>query len=237
MKILLLGATGRLGSEIEKILKDKKVTVSTITRDMTQNPEKLAKEFGEKAIIVDVSLPEGTLNTLDSLKKMPAANQANLHMYICGVTGLNAEERQELTQASESFPICLVSNFSKGILLLEEIANAKTSSGVSVAEFAKQLGFESAIWESHHAKKLDAPSGTAITLAEAYQVKEEDVAATRVGYIKGEHTVLYSGPSECIRITHTAHTRALFAEGAVLMCENAWKKDFSKKLYNKNELF
>jgi 4-hydroxy-tetrahydrodipicolinate reductase len=112
---------------------------------------------------------------------------------------------------------------------------AKTTCGKTVADLARQLGFDLALWESHHTLKKDAPSGTAKTLAKAAGVPNDRIASTRVGAVVGEHTLFLSQGAEELRFSHTAHSRKLFADGAVNFCERLFKQSLSKRMYTMAE--
>jgi 4-hydroxy-tetrahydrodipicolinate reductase len=123
------------------------------------------------------------------------------------------------------------------VFLLEEMLQARTSTGLSVAELARSLGFDLALWEAHHTRKLDAPSGTAKTLAEAAKIPENRISATRVGNVVGEHVVFLAAESEELRIQHLAHTRKLFALGACDMIERISHLTLSPGLYDRRAFF
>lgn len=153
-----------------------------------------------------------------------------------GTTGFDAEGLKALDTLDDCLPWCLVSNFSAGVHLFEELLGAKTRDGRSVADLARNLGFDLALWESHHTRKLDAPSGTAKTLALAGGIPEERISATRVGHVVGEHIVFASAEGEELRVQHIAHTRALFARGAVLMAERMSVAMLAPRRHSKAEI-
>jgi 4-hydroxy-tetrahydrodipicolinate reductase len=174
-------------------------------------------------VIIDFSLPIGTMHILD----IAVSRELPL---VVGTTGLDAGQKDKVRAASESIPVLLGSNMSVGVNLLFNL----------VGEVAQALGeeYDIEIIEAHHRFKKDAPSGTAITLAEkiaeatgrnvARDVvhgreghvgersrKEIGVHAVRAGDIVGDHTVLYGALGERIEIRHQAHTRDNFAKGAL----------------------
>jgi len=150
---------------------------------------------------------------------------------VIGSTGLDLELAKKIHAAAEKTPIVLSSNMSIGVNVLLEI----------VALAAVKLGkdFDIEITEAHHRHKKDAPSGTALMLAdsiarakkwdlkkvmkfrEAGKVDEErsheeiGMQVIRAGEIVGDHTALFGGPAETIEITHRAHSRDAFARGAL----------------------
>lgn len=149
---------------------------------------------------------------------------------LVGTTGLEAATREALQAAGKKIPVCVASNVSVGANLLFRLA----------AEAAKVLGdaYDVEIVEAHHRMKKDAPSGTALTLAQrvaealgrdlekerrdgrkgevgARTTTEIGIHAVRAGDIVGEHTITFAGLGERIEIVHRASTRDTFARGAV----------------------
>ena len=144
-------------------------------------------------------------------------------------TGLSAELTAEVTKASEKVAILKSANMSLGINLLMKLLK-------EASKVLGNTGFDIEIVEKHHNQKLDAPSGTAIALADsineefdgAYEyifdrsqrrakrdAKEMGISAVRGGSIVGEHDVIFAGPDEVITFSHTAYSRAVFGKGAV----------------------
>jgi len=219
MRVLLIGASGRLGSEIEAVLREEKWEVRSLRRSDVQRASDVLAEQTNPYVIIDVSLPEGTVAWSSALASLARPVSSLCRGYLAGTTGLSCEQERMIDALSQAAPWSLVSNFSAGVHLFTELLAAKTSSGLTVADLARALGFDLALWEAHHTRKLDAPSGTAKTLAAAAGVAEDRVSATRVGQIVGEHTLFLAGDSEELRISHVAHTRRLFARGAVEMAK------------------
>ena len=148
---------------------------------------------------------------------------------VLATTGQTEEEKAAIRTASEQIPLFFAANYSLGIALLTELA--KTAA-------AMMPDAEIEIVEKHHDRKLDAPSGTALSLARA--IKEVRPAATfhpgrcgmekrtpeeigihaiRMGNIVGEHEVIIGTATQTITLKHEAHSRALFAEGALAAAE------------------
>ncbi|MBM3383342.1 MAG: hypothetical protein FJY29_13030 [Betaproteobacteria bacterium] len=236
-RILLAGASGRLGQEITSAALAKNAALTPLSRAELKNVlsllEDLKQKSNEKIIIVDVSLPEGTETIADSLLRAKDLN--HLAAVVIGTTGHSRELTQKLTNVSQATSVVVSSNFSRGVYLTEEMLRAKTSCGKSVAELARELGFDLALWESHHVLKKDAPSGTAKTLAQAAGIPNDRIASTRVGAVVGEHTLFLSQGAEELRLTHMAHSRRLFADGAVDLCERVFNHALQKKLYTMSE--
>ncbi|MFV0413568.1 MAG: 4-hydroxy-tetrahydrodipicolinate reductase [Oscillospiraceae bacterium] len=142
-------------------------------------------------------------------------------------TGLGPKEEQLMQQAALTIPVFHSANMSLGINLLAQLARRAA---------AALPGFDIEIIEKHHNKKLDAPSGTALLLADAinrqaggtYEYvynrqplrqarggKEIGIHAVRGGTIVGDHDLLFAGPDEVITLSHSAQSRNVFANGAI----------------------
>lgn len=150
--------------------------------------------------------------------------QTHCCIYICGTTGLNEEQKQLLRRTARSCPVFYSANFSYGIAMLEKMLE-------QVTPLLKE-DFDMEVVETHHDQKQDAPSGTAAMLVEAMDPdhafkrvygregfvgkrgKEIGIHAIRGGTVAGEHTVLYLGQDESLKITHTASSRMIFVNGA-----------------------
>jgi 4-hydroxy-tetrahydrodipicolinate reductase len=173
--------------------------------------------------IIDFSLPAGTMTILD------VAVASGIPLVI-GTTGLDDDQKASVAAASDKVAVLLGTNMSVGVNLLFKI----------VGQVAKALGddYDIEVIEAHHRFKKDAPSGTAMTLAEKLveatgrsiaddlvhgrsgivgerTQKEIGMHAVRAGDIVGDHTVLYCNLGERIEIRHQAHTRDNFVRGAL----------------------
>ncbi len=168
--------------------------------------------------IIDFSHHSATETLLDYAVKQ------NLPVVLC-TTGHTDEEKEMIQKASRSVPIFLSANMSVGVALLVELAK-KAAAALPDAEIE--------IVESHHDRKLDAPSGTALLIAEALRqvrgkvpfvfgrhgqakrTKEEiGIHSLRMGNVVGIHEVIVATNNQTVTLKHEAHSRALFAEGAV----------------------
>ncbi len=144
---------------------------------------------------------------------------------VIATTGQTGEERAAIEDAAKEIPVFFAANFSVGVALLIELAK-KAAAAMPEAEIE--------IIEKHHDRKVDAPSGTALAIAEAIQsvrpdativtgrsgfgkrTKEEiGIHAIRMGNLAGEHEVLIGTNNQTITLKHETHNRALFAEGAL----------------------
>lgn len=132
---------------------------------------------------------------------------------VIGTTGLSEEHLRVVQAAAKVVPVVLSPNMSLGVNVLLELAQTA----------ARRLGlsFDVEVVEAHHRGKKDAPSGTALRLAEGVAAvrgtsrEAVPVHAVRAGDIVGDHTVILAGPSERLELTHRAHNREVFARGAL----------------------
>lgn len=159
-------------------------------------------------VAIDFSQPHATRANV-------AACRVARKPLLIGTTGFEAQITQpELAAAASEIPLLIAPNTSLGVAVLTELVHR--------AARALPAEFDIEIIEAHHRTKRDAPSGTALALARAAAegrggVPERTIgfAVVRAGDIVGEHTVLFAGPGEEVRLTHRASDRAIFARGAL----------------------
>ena len=152
-------------------------------------------------VAIDFSLPDG----LHSLLEFCEARGAAL---VSGTTGLDPDLRTRMDQAAQSSPLLWASNFSLGVVVLEDL----------LRRAAGALDWPIDITEIHHVHKLDAPSGTAITLAAAAaaaQGSSPPIESIREGEVVGTHRIRLQGPGERLELAHVASDRDIFARGAL----------------------
>ena len=170
---------------------------------ITDNPRE-AIQRGD--VLVEFTVPAVTV------EHVQLAQQLGKPMVI-GTTGLSETQLGTLRSAAKIIPIVFSPNMSVGVNVLFELAQAA----------AQRLGtsFDVEVVESHHRQKKDAPSGTAKRLADVLASARKQpsasvpVHAVRAGDIVGDHTVIFAGPSERLELTHRAHSRDVFAQGAL----------------------
>ena len=216
MKILVSGASGRIGREIRRLVEGEDLAeiVGRASREQFFSKD----SAGE--VLIDFSRPELTARCLDF------AVPLGLPMVI-GTTGIDTELKLRIEGASDSIPICQAANFSLGVNLLLDLVRS-AAAGLPAT-------FDAEISEIHHRWKIDAPSGTALELgaavAEARGLDHDKVTrhhangrresgeigyqAIRGGDVAGEHTVLFLGDGERLELSHKAGGRAVFARGAL----------------------
>ena len=176
----------------------------------------------EADVIIDFASAKAEDTLVDYIKK------TKIPAVIC-TTGLSDEQLERVHEASKKTAVLRSANMSLGVNTLFKVLKSMT-------KLLADAGFDIDIVEKHHRRKLDAPSGTAIALAEAvneplnneYEFvydrsqrreqrpkKEIGISAVRGGTIVGEHEIIFAGQDEVIELKHTAYSRAIFGKGAV----------------------
>lgn len=228
IKLIISGCNGRMGQVVTRLAKAD--GGFEIVAGFDQNTAKLSdypvyshplEYAGSADVVVDFSSPAA----LDSLLGWCKAK--NVPVILCS-TGYSPEQLESIKAASAEMPVFKSANMSLGINVLTTL----------IKRAAEIMGetFDIEIVEKHHNQKKDAPSGTAIMLADAVKEgldyepeyvydrstvrqprdkKEIGISAVRAGTIPGEHTVIFAGTDEVIEFKHTAYSREIFAAGAV----------------------
>ncbi|AUC84999.1 4-hydroxy-tetrahydrodipicolinate reductase [Polaribacter sp. ALD11] len=215
MKIALLGY-GRMGKEIEKIAISRGHEI-VIKKDIDANID-----INLADVAIDFSVPTSAFNNISNCIK-------NKVPVISGTTGwLDKYQDAVKLCEKEKGAFIYASNFSLGVNIFFEL-NKQLAKMMNTLE-----DYNISMEEIHHTKKLDAPSGTAITLAEGIiensskenwelgeNSSEKNIAivAKRIPEVPGTHTVWYDSEVDSIEIKHTAHSRKGFALGAVVAAE------------------
>ena len=243
IKVGVFGGSGRVGKLLLDDLKDSSgMEVGAV---FARNPEKISMDSSVLVtndiesflngcdVVIDFSLPEACEVLLEQSLKTPKP-------LVIGTTGLSTHQLNLLKQASEIMPVLYATNMSLGVALLNKLVKQASSA---------LEGFDIEIVEMHHKHKKDAPSGTALTLAESAcagrgldldkvrvsgrdgnigeRTKDEiAVMALRGGDIVGRHTVGFYNDGEFVELNHTATSRNTFSKGAIRAA--GW-------LVNKNE--
>ena len=226
--IILSGCNGKMGQVICRLARENpEATVVAGFDPFTEvkndfpvfpAPQQIAAQAD---VIIDFSNPA----SLDALLDFALLHKLPL---VISTTGHTSEQKERITAASKEIPVFMSGNMSLGINLMMNL----------VAQAAKTLEglFDIELIEKHHNKKIDAPSGTALMLADAINdaretkcdyvferaskrekrgASELGIHSIRGGTIVGEHSVIFAGNDEIIEITHTAMSRKVFAVGAL----------------------
>ncbi len=247
IKVGVFGASGRVGKLLLEDLKTTEgMSVSTVfvrnNLDFSIDPSVLVTSdmhsfLNACDIVIDFSLPDACEKLLEEAIKTPKP-------LVIGTTGLNTHQLNLLKEASEIMPVLYATNMSLGVALLNKLVYQAS---------AVLDGFDIEIVEMHHKHKKDAPSGTALTLAESaakgrdldldkVRVSGRDgnigerskdeiaVMALRGGDIVGRHTVGFYNDGEFIELNHTATSRNTFSKGAIRA--GKWLADKKAGLYS-----
>lgn len=246
IRVLINGCNGKMGQEVAReveIAQDMEVLCGVDKIDTGDNRFPVYNNIADinmiPDIIIDFSIPEATMQILEFAfeKKIPI---------IIATTGFSDEQMEKIREYSKEIAIFKSANMSYEINLISKI----------VAEVAKKLpDSDIEIVETHHNRKIDSPSGTALILADSinealnnemtYEYdrhskrekrskKEIGIHSIRGGNECGKHTVLFFGKNESLEITHNVNSRAVFASGAVKAAMFLVHKD--PGLYDMNNL-
>lgn len=230
MKIIVNGSNGRMGKELVKLIiegyRDYELVAAINRRNIILDGDLVFSHLGdfseEADCIIDFTNHEQTNSLIQYAirRKLPL---------VIATTGQTEEEIDIIREASKEIPIFFSANMSLGIAILVELAKTTT----------KLMGdADIEIIEKHHNRKVDAPSGTALMIADAikevrpdaryvkgrngYDKREKNeigIHAIRMGNIFGEHEVIIGTDTQTISLKHEVHNRALFAEGALAAAE------------------
>ncbi len=203
LKIAVIGATGRTGSRVAALAATDP-RFQLVARVDRARAEEFEDEAGAVRVAVDFTTPE-------SCVRFAAACARRKTAFVTGTTGLTVVQRAQLAAAAKKVPVFAAPNFSRGMTLTLHLA----------AEAARRLpGYDAAIVETHHKGKKDAPSGTALRLAQAVREGRADDAAVptaslRLADVVGEHALTFAGFDESLTLAHRAESRDAFARGAL----------------------
>lgn len=225
--LLVCGCAGKMGIAVQNFVADREDCCIAAGVDLTGRGGDFPvyRSIGEVMekidVVIDFSHPSALPDILNYCKKH------NTPAVLC-TTGYNADEVEAVKNAAKTLPIFYSRNMSLGVNLLVELSKK--------AEAVLGTDFDVEIIEMHHNQKIDAPSGTALMLADAInEVRENEMKYTydrhsqrkkrekseiglhsvRGGTIVGEHEVIFSGRHEVLKLSHSAQSKELFASGAV----------------------
>lgn len=225
MKIILNGFSGRMGKAVLEVCQNGYLGAEVVAGvDIVQSESDIPcySSFSDIAEKGDCIIDFSNHASIKSVADYAVASSLPL---VVATTGHTDEEKEIIEKAAESVPVFYAANMSMGVALLCTMATltAKTLPDADIE-----------IVEKHHNRKLDAPSGTALMIANAIKSVRENakfvfgrngfakrqpdeigIHALRLGNMVGEHEVIVSTDYETITLKHEAHSRTLFAEGAV----------------------
>lgn len=229
VKVLMHGCNGKMGQVISRMTAETKgmELAAGVDRFLgRENPYPVFESVEACDVPVDVVIDFSNASAVDGL--LEACVKKKLPVVLC-TTGLSEEQIGKVREAAREIPVLRSANMSLGVNLLLKLLK-------DAAKVLAPAGFDMEIVEKHHNQKVDAPSGTAIAMADAMnealdgeytyhydrssvrkkrEQKEIGLAAVRGGNIVGEHEVIFAGEDEVIEFKHTAYSKAIFAKGAV----------------------
>lgn len=214
IKLGIAGVCGKMGRRIFELAQHDKEFDIMLALERKGIPE-IGKDLGKLKIssspdgmflidvFIDFTMPEASESNLDYAAKYRKA-------LVLGTTGFNDAQIKKVEEISSVIPVVFSPNMSVGVNVLFSV----------LPDIAKKLGkdYSIEIVEAHHKAKKDSPSGTAKKFAQVLANatgKEIPAHSIRLGDIVGDHTIIFCGNSERIEIKHQAHTRDLFALGAI----------------------
>lgn len=227
LKIILNGCNGKMGRVITDIVTRRNdcAIVAGVDRELTQSgPYPVFQSLKDIHVAADVVIDFSNPAALNDLCDFCQTRGLGI---VIATTGFTAEQVQQIQALAKQVPVFFSFNMSLGINLLAELVRK----AASVLE-----GFDIEIIEKHHSQKIDAPSGTALMLADEINAeagncyryeynrqprhekrdpKEIGIHAVRGGTIVGEHEIIFAGRDEIVTLSHSARSKEIFAVGAV----------------------
>ena len=229
VRVIMNGCNGKMGQVITGIIAEDaqaEIVAGIDVYDGIKNPYPVFSNIADCNVDADVIIDFSNAKAIDGLLDYVEAKK--IPVVLC-TTGLSEEQLQRVEKVSKEVAVLKSANMSLGINTIMKLLQQ------AVQVFAP-AGYDVEIVEKHHNQKLDAPSGTAIALANSMNevmdhqyeyiydrsqrrqkrdAKELGISAVRGGTIVGEHEVIFAGTDEVIEIKHTAYSKAVFAKGAV----------------------
>ena len=244
LRVIINGYSGSMGKVLTKCVNEDSELqlVCGSSRDELEVPFKTYLKMSDVKEDADVIIDFSHHSAIEEVLAYATKTKTPL---VIATTGFNEEELNKIREASKIIPIFHSSNMSLGVNVLVKL----------VKEAAKALnGFDIEIIEKHHNKKLDAPSGTAVMIADGIKEvlpeseyiygrhgrsdkrssNEIGIHAVRGGTIVGEHTTIFAGHDEVVEIKHTAQSKDIFAKGAITAAKFLVNKDAG--YYNMNNM-
>ena len=229
VRIIMHGCNGHMGQVISGLVAndpDAEIVAGIDIADQGKNSYPVFTDINQCDVEADAIIDFSSAKAVDALLEYSVKRQ--IPVVVC-TTGLSEEQLAHLEKSSEKVAVLKSANMSLGInTLLKLIQDA--------AKVLATAGFVMEIVERHHHLKVDAPSGTALALADSLNEamdnqyhyvydrsqkremrdsREIGISAVRGGTIVGEHEVIFAGPDEVIEFKHTAYSKAVFGKGAV----------------------
>lgn len=229
VKIIMHGCNGHMGQVISDIVEkdpDAEIVAGIDIADQGKNSYPVFTDIDACQVEADAIIDFSSAKATDKLLEYSAARQ--IPVVLCS-TGLSQDQLAKVEETSRKVAVLKSANMSLGINTLLKLVQ-------DAARVLAAAGFDMEIVEKHHRLKLDAPSGTALALADSINEamdnqyhyvydrsqkrekrddKEIGISAVRGGTIVGEHEIIFAGQDEVIEFKHTAYSKAIFGKGAV----------------------
>lgn len=229
IRVIMHGCNGKMGQVISGLVAEEaemEIVAGVDASDHIQNTYPVFKSIAECDVEADVIIDFCAAVAVDGL--LAYSVEKNIPCVLC-TTGLSKEQLEAVEEASKKVAILKSANMSLGVNTLLKLLK-------DAAAVLAPAGFDIEIVEKHHNQKIDAPSGTALALADSINeefnnefeyvydrsqvrekrgAKEIGISAVRGGTIVGDHDVIFAGVDEVITFSHRAYSKAVFAKGAV----------------------
>ena len=239
VRMIMHGCNGRMGQMITGIVEkdpDIEIVAGVDINDVQLNGYPVFKTLADVNVDADVVVDFGAVAAIDSM--LAWCEETKTPCVVC-TTGLSEEQVAAVEKTSKSVAMLRSANMSLGINTLIKLLK-------DAANVFAPAGFDIEVVEKHHRMKLDAPSGTALALADAVNEardneytyvydrsqrrqkrddKEIGISAVRGGTIVGDHDVIFAGEDEVITFSHTAYSRAVFGKGAIQAAKFLYDKE------------
>ena len=229
VKVIMHGCNGKMGQTISGLIaadEEIEIVAGVDAKDAGKNAYPVFTDIADCTVEADAVIDFSTASAVDGLLAYCVEKQ--VPCVLC-TTGLTKEQLEKVTEASKKVAVLKSANMSLGINMLLKLLK-------EAAQILSPAGFDIEIVEKHHNQKVDAPSGTALALADsineqmgsAYEYvydrsqvrekrkdKEIGISAVRGGTIVGDHDVIFAGADEVVIFSHRAYSKAVFGKGAI----------------------
>lgn len=229
VRIIMNGCNGHMGQVISNLVaqdSQAQITAGVDIVDNGKNEYPVFTELEKCQVEADVMIDFSSAKATDQV--LAYCKERKLPLVLC-TTGLSEEQLAKVEETAKETAVLRSANMSLGINMLLKLLQ-------DAAKVLATAGYDMEIVERHHNLKVDAPSGTALALADSLneamdgqyhyvfdrsqkrekrEAKEIGISAVRGGTIVGDHEVIFAGPDEVIEFKHTAYSKAVFGKGAV----------------------
>ena len=229
VRVIMHGCNGKMGQTISGLIaadEEIEIVAGVDAKDAGKNAYPVFTDIADCTVEADAVIDFSTASAVDGLLAYCVEKQ--VPCVLC-TTGLTKEQLEKVTEASKKVAVLKSANMSLGINMLLKLLK-------EAAQILSPAGFDIEIVEKHHNQKVDAPSGTALALADsineqmgsAYEYvydrsqvrekrkdKEIGISAVRGGTIVGDHDVIFAGADEVVTFSHRAYSKAVFGKGAI----------------------